>query len=202
MERFDIPVRQLYGCTEAGALTLNTGYQVEQTWSSVGRPLPGVQCEILDPDEQGIGSIRIASPGLTKGYDGLPEAAENSFADGWFITGDRGRLDKDGYLYITGRRTLYIEIAGHKVDPYEIEDVLMRHPQIHEAAVVGINTAVGRSALKAVVVPTGTPSPSEEDLFRYCSEQLAMYKVPQIYEYRDALPRNPLGKVLKKYLIE
>ena len=104
-----------------------------------------------------------------------------------------------GNLYITGKRAFYIEVAGHKVDPYEIEDVLLTHPRVREAAVIGVPGRWG-TRLKAVVVAED-PAPESAELRRYCSEQLADYKVPHEVEFSAALPRSPLGKVLKKYLL-
>ena len=200
MERFRVPVRQLYGCSEGGALTLNTSDDVGRTWDSVGPALPGVRLRIDEPDKDGVGLIGVGSLSMTAGYDGLPELNAASFIEGWFQTGDRGRLDEDGFLYITGKRALYIEVAGHKIDPYEVEDVLTSHPQVREAAVVGLPGRWGTRS-KAVVVPEGD-APAPEALRRFCAEQLADYKVPHLVEVREALPRSPLGKVLKKYLLE
>lgn len=199
-QRFGIPVRQLYGCSEGGALALNTGDQLEQTWETVGKALPNVRFKIIAPDEQGIGDIAISSPSITRGYDNLPETNATCFVDGWFLSGDRGRLSDDGYLYVTNKRALYIETGGHKVDPYEIEDVLNAHAAVAEVAVVADNHSRYGTLLKAVVV-TNDAEISTHELRQHCLQQLVTYKVPQIFEFRDELPKSPLGKVLKKYLV-
>jgi long-chain acyl-CoA synthetase len=205
--RFGVPIRQLYGCSEGGALALNTSAEPARTWAAVGRGLGDTRFRILDADAEGSGEIAVASASLTRGYDGLPEANAASFGDGWFRTGDRGRLDAEGLLYVTGRRNLYIELAGHKVDPYEIEDVLVAHPAVDEAAVLGVpGQRAGDTLIKAVVVPAEPAgleqAPTPQALRRWCAERLAAYKVPAICEWRTELPKSPLGKVLKKYLIE
>jgi long-chain acyl-CoA synthetase len=201
-ERFGVTVRQLYGCSEGGALSLNTDEDLETSWNSVGKALPGVNFDILDPDAEGIGEIAVQSSSLTKGYDNVPEVNAQCFVNGWFRTGDRGRLDGNGKLFVTGKRAFYIEVAGHKIDPYEIEDVLASHPALREAAVLGIPGPGGRGTIvKAVVVARAADKPNDLELRRFCSSHLADYKVPRVIEYRDELPKSPLGKILKKYLV-
>lgn len=200
-ERYGVPVRQLYGCSEAGALTLNMDPDIEHSWSSVGRPLDGVEVRIEQPDDDGVGLVVVASPSLTHGYDGAADANALSFVGRWFHTGDRGRLDDDGRLYITGKRAYYIESAGHKIDPHDIEDVLASHSAVDACAVVGIPGRWG-TRLRAVVVPRSGAAPDGEALRQYCAQRLADYKVPHQVVFRDALPRSPLGKILKKYLVD
>jgi long-chain acyl-CoA synthetase len=203
--RFGLPVRQLYGCTEAGALTINLDGDPEATAGSVGRPLRGVDVEVVDEARQPVstghtGEIAIATPALTRGYHGMPEINRDAFRGGRFYTGDVGRLDADGRLWITGRKKLFIEVAGNKVDPVEVEDVLMTHPQVREAVVVGVpGAAPGEEIVKAVVVADGPVD--QKQLTRLCRERLARYKVPQMVEFRDEIPKSPLGKVLRKYLV-
>lgn len=197
--RSGLPLRQLYGCSEGGALALNTAPDPVPVWDSVGRGIGDTRFRIVAPDADGIGEIAVQSGNLTRGYDGLPEVNAASFVDGWFLTGDRGRLDAAGNLYVTARRALYIETGGHKVDPYEIEDLLTAHPAVSEAAVVGTDLGDGCGIqIKAVVVAdAGT---SAQALRRHCAAHLAAYKVPLVIEMRASLPKSPLGKVLKKYL--
>jgi long-chain acyl-CoA synthetase len=203
-EAFGLPVRQLYGTTETGALTVNLDADPAATAGSVGRPLPGVRVTIRDGSggevEDGrIGDVVVSSVGMTRGY---AESEDDSlaFRDGWFSTGDRGRIDEDGRLYLTGRTKLLIDVAGRKVDPIEVEDVLATHPRVREVVVVGTATGVeGEERVKAVVVPDGRCE--ERDLRRFCAERLAAYKVPETVEFRDEIPRSPVGKVLRNYLV-
>jgi long-chain acyl-CoA synthetase len=142
--------------------------------------------------------VIVASPALTDGYADMPELTRDAFRHGWFRTGDLGHLDPEGRLYLTGRRKLLIEVGGYKVDPIEVQDVICAHPQVREAVVVGV-PANGGEAVKAVVVP-GVEL-SDRELLRHCREHLASFKVPQIVERRAEIPRSPLGKVLRKYLV-
>ncbi len=133
----------------------------------------------------------------------MPASADvvnrQAFSDGWFRTGDRGRLDADGRLFITGRSKLLIDVMGDKVDPIEVEDVLAVHPKVREVVVVGVAGPVeGEQLLKAVVV--ADERCAERELIRYCQERLANYKVPRLVEFRDEIPRSALGKVLRNHL--
>jgi long-chain acyl-CoA synthetase len=205
-ERFGIPIRQLYGLTETGAVSVNLDEDPEATAASVGLPLRGVDVAILDAagaevDEGRIGEIAIRARGMTRGYAGVPdEVNREAFRDGWFRTGDRGRRDEAGRVVITGRSKLLIDAGGDKVDPIEIEDVLAVHPKVREVVVVGVAGDVeGEELIKAVVVADGACS--ERELTRYCQEHLANYKVPRLVEFREEIPRSSLGKVLRKYLV-
>jgi long-chain acyl-CoA synthetase len=188
--RFGVPVRQLYGCTEAGTLTADC--DPEPAPGSVGRPVGQVQVRIDD------GEIAVSSPALTRGYSDMEELNRRVFRDGWFLTGDLGRLDA-GRLYVTGRKKLLIEVAGHKVDPIEVEDVVRAHPAVREAVVVGVANGGGEQTVKAVVVPADECA--EREVVEFCRERLANFKVPRVVEFRDEIPRSPLGKVLRKYLV-
>jgi long-chain acyl-CoA synthetase len=191
--RFGVPVRQLYGCTEAGTLTANLDPDPVASFESVGTPVGNVEVLILD------GEIAVSSPALTDGYSGMEKLNRRVFRDGWFLTGDLGRLDSAGRLYVTGRKKLLIEVAGHKVDPIEVEDVVLAHPKVREAVVVGISAGAGKESVKAVVVPSD--GCGEREVIEFCRKRLANFKVPQVVEFRDEIPRSPLGKVLRQYLV-
>ena len=204
--RFGVPVRQLYGLTEAGAVTVNADGEPWATARTVGRPLPGVELDILDsagrPLGPGrIGEVAIRSPAMTRGYAGVDDAVnQQAFAGGRFLTGDRGRVGEDGRLVLTGRRKLVIDVRGDKVDPIEVEDVLAVHPKVREVVVVGVPSGIaGEELVKAVVVPRERCG--DRELIRFCGERLANHKVPRLVEFRDEIPRSPLGKVLRKDLV-
>ncbi len=204
--RFGVPVRQLYGLTEAGAVTVNADGDPWATARTVGRPLRGVELAIVGPsgevlDAGRIGEVAIRSPAMTRGYAGVDEAVNRqAFSGGRFLTGDRGKLDEDGRLVLTGRRKLLIDVRGDKVDPIEVEDVLAVHPKVREVVVVGTPSDVaGEELVKAVVVPE--EQCGERELIRFCRERLANHKVPHLVDFRDAIPRSPLGKVLRKDLV-
>jgi long-chain acyl-CoA synthetase len=204
-ERFGVPIRQLYGSTEAGAVTANLDDDPAATWRSVGRPLEGVQIDILGPDgtpvePDRIGEVAIRSPAMTRGYAGLEQLNRDTFREGYFLTNDRGRLDEEGRLYLTGRKKVLIDVGGDKVDPVEVEDVLAVHPRVREVVVVGVDSGEeGEDRVKAVVVPDGALEARE--LIRFARDRLANYKAPQMVEFREEIPKSASGEVLRKYLV-
>jgi long-chain acyl-CoA synthetase len=203
-QRFGLKLRQAYGCTEAGHVAFNRADDPEPTWDSVGRPVGDTVVEVL-PSENPLGpeygELAFRSASLTKGYLGQASLNATAFAGGRFATGDLGRIDADGNVYIKGRSKLIIEIAGHKVDPLEIEEVLGSHPAVAEAVVVGLpDPRTGEQRLKAVVVRQGDTTP--DALVRYARERLSAQKVPAIVEFRDAIPKSATGKILRGKLLE
>jgi long-chain acyl-CoA synthetase len=195
LDKFGVPVRQHYGCTEAGSLTANLDPDAAASFESVGTPMGPVAIKIVD------GEVAVRSPARTGGYADMPELNEQVFRDGFFLTGDLGSLDEQGRLTITGRKKLLIEVGGYKVDPIEVEDVVQAHPKVGEAVVVGVDApkATGEKVVKAVVV--ATEEVDARELIGFCRERLANYKVPQQVEFREEIPRSPLGKILRKYLV-
>ncbi|QUY44846.1 class I adenylate-forming enzyme family protein [Acaryochloris marina] len=206
LNRYGVPIRQLYGCTEAGSISINLSTEVAQTAKSVGQSLLGVQVSIIDDNGKilpngEIGEIIVKSQALTKGYDKMPELTSFAFQDGAYYTGDLGFLDQNRYLYITGRKKILIDTGGRKVDPIEIEDVLLTNPKIKEAVVVGVKSNLAGELIKAVVVLKNGIYYSEKEIQIFCRKYLADYKSPKMIEIRDEIPKSPLGKVLRKELI-
>jgi long-chain acyl-CoA synthetase len=206
LARFGLPIRQLYGCTEAGSISINLDENCEETWNSVGIPPKNVEIEIIG--EHGdrlatgaVGEVVIKSPTLTKGYYNLPKLNQQAFKNGTFFTGDLGRRDSAGRLHITGRKKILIDTGGRKVDPVEIEDILLSHFKVKEAVVVGVKERHSGEIVKAVVVPNELEEFLEQELFSYCKKYLAEFKVPKIVEFRDEIPKSPLGKILRKQLV-
>lgn len=203
-ELFGRTVSQLYGSTETGALTINLAHALEKP-GSVGLPLAGMSLEIREETGRVLaagetGEIWVKSAAATHEYDGLPELTKECFVDGSFFAGDMGMLDEDGYLYITGRKKLLINVAGYKVDPLEVEEVLAEHAQVAEVVVLGVKHAGSGEKIKAVVVLKEEGSCSADALLRYAESRLAEYKLPKLIEFRSEIPKSPLGKVLRKYL--
>jgi long-chain acyl-CoA synthetase len=204
-ERFGVLVRQLYGSTETGMITANVSDDPVSTFESVGAPVGDVRIEIVNDEGAPlpvgeIGEVAVESSAATEGYSDLEEINREAFRDGRFLTGDLGRLDDDGLLYLEGRKKLLIEVGGYKVDPIEVQDVIVAHPGISEAIVVGVaGEAEGEETVKAVVVPG--EDTDEAELLAFCRERLANFKVPREVEFRDEIPKSPLGKVLRKYLV-
>lgn len=204
LERFGIPIRQALGTTETSVVSFNMSDDPVATWNSVGQIVGANKVEVVPAEESldpEIGELIISSPAVTKGYLNNPEANRASFRDGAWVSGDLGRIDADGNLYITGRKKLMVEVAGLKVDPVEIEDVLMNHPAVSEVVVVGVPDArTGEQRLKAVVVRKADET--AEALIDYARGRLSAHKVPYLVEFRDAIPRSVTGKVLRGKLVE
>jgi long-chain acyl-CoA synthetase len=206
LERHGIAVRQVYGSTETGVMTINLDPDPVATAASVGTPVPGMRATIVDDDGEALppgeeGELAVSGPAVAHGYADDEEQTRAAFRDGWYFTGDVGRIDAEGRVFITGRKKLFIEVAGHKVDPVEVEDVLEEHPKVREAVVVGVRGRVeGEEIVKAAVVPVD--GCEERELIGHCRERLANFKVPQIVEFREEIPKSPVGKILRKYLIE
>jgi len=202
-EKYGIYPRQLYGSSETGVISINLGDDIENTFNSVGRHVRNVEVKILGEDgrEAGVdevGEITVKSPSMTRGYFGLPEETKKVFRDGYYFTGDLGRIDPEGFIYIVGRKKFFINISGNKVDPSEVENFLIRHPKVKEAVVLGITDSDGYERVKAVlVVDKGV---SKKEILESCKDEIAEFKIPRIIEFRDELPRSPTGKVLREEL--
>ena len=182
-------------------LTINLDGDPLATATSVGRPMAGVELAVDGPD----GEIAFRSGALTAGYVGGDAAANAAFVDGWVRTGDVGHLDEAGNLDVTGRTTLCIATEGHKVDPFEVEAVLRDERGVADVVVVGVPGERGEQIVKAVVVADPAvvvdDAAFRRDLQKACRQRLAPFKVPRRIEPRDEIPRSPLGKVLRKYLV-
>lgn len=203
-ERFGLEITQGYGSTECLAIAVNNGKDPNSTWDSVGPPVAGLQLWI-EPAENPFGprygEVVVSAPWVTKGYLDAPETNATTLRNGKFYTGDLGGIGDNGHLYIKGRLKLLIEVAGHKVDPFEIEELLLTHPAVAEVCVVGVPDARTREQrLKAVVVRRDDVAP--DAIIRYCRERLSSEKVPGLVEFRDDLPKSAAGKVLRGKLME
>ena len=187
-------VLERYGMTETLMIASNP-YDGERRAGSVGLPLPGVDVILSGDDNE----ILVRGPNVFGGYWGRPDETAAAFAGSWFRTGDLGAWDPDGYLRILGRSKELIISGGYNVYPLEVEDVLLAHPGVAEAAVVGTPSEEWGESVVAYVV-TDACAPSAEDLLRFAAERLAPYKRPRTIRFVDSLPRNALGKVLKHKL--
>lgn len=201
---FGLTVKQLYGSTETGALSINYDGDAANE-GSVGKPLDGICIDILDENGEklpngSMGEVAIRSPAMTRQYDDLPTMTAECFRDGYFLSGDLGYVDAEGRLFINGRKKLFINVAGNKVDPLDIETIIKTHPKVRDAVVVGIPHPNYGEMVKAVVVAESECS--EEEIVALCEKQVAWYKVPKYVEFRAEIPRSPLGKILRKHLVD
>lgn len=177
-------------------------------WGCHGRLAPGVECRIVDPDTGALraigeaGEITLRSPGNFKGYWNKPEATASTLRDGWVHTGDMGRVDADGYLTFMGRFKEMIKVSGYSVFPEEVETLLIRHPGIAAAAVIGVADASKGEVVKAVIVPRPghQPALTADAVIAWSRDNMSAYKVPRQVEFRDALPATGAGKVLRRLL--
>lgn len=178
-----------------------------QRLSSIGRPLPDVELRIVDAEgdevRQGeIGEITVRTPRLMKGYLSPDEVATQTLVHGWLHTRDMGWLDADGYLYLAGRQDDLIIRGGENISPTEVEAVLYMHPAIEEAAVIGVPDVDWGEQVMAIVVPRADRPLTVEEVIDWCRQRLASFKRPAMVRFVRELPRNPLGKILRKELRE
>ena len=172
---------------------------------SVGRQMPLARVRVVDDDGRDVppgapGEIVVKGDQVLGGYWRNPEATEKAFIDGWFRSGDVGRWDADGYLYIVDRKKDMILTGGENVYPREIEEVLYEHPAVVEAAVIGAPDPKWGEKIVAVVCAREGAAVEAEDLIVFCRERIASYKKPRHVVFIDALPKNASGKVLKREL--
>ena len=207
-ERFGVLILEGYGLTETASTTTFNRSADDRRVYSVGKPIWGTQTEVWDdkghPLPAGrdhVGEVVTRGLHVMKGYLHHAEATADVFTGSWFHTGDLGYFDEDGFLFIVGRIKELIIRGGYNVYPAEIEDVLHSHPAIAEAAVVGIpDERLGEEVMAVVRVRPGS-AVTASDVIAFCKERLAAYKYPRVVQFRDELPRNALGKVLKDRLV-
>ncbi len=207
-EHFGVLILEGYGLTETASTTTFNRSATERRAYSVGKPIWGTQTEVWGDDgrelprgKDNVGEVVTRGLHVMKGYLNNPDATAEAFAGGWFHTGDLGYVDEDGFLFIVGRTKELIIRGGYNVYPTEIEDVLHAHPAIAEAAVVGIPNARLGEEVKAFVTLRPGESVTGPEVIAFCKERLAAYKYPRFVEFRDELPKNATGKVLKDQLM-
>ena len=203
-QKFGMYVRQLYGSTETGTISVNLSSDIEASLESVGTPIAGVEVEVLTENGRvanagQMGEFAVKSPAAIEGYNGLAGLNRESFRNGYFLTGDLGWRNSDGLLYLVGRKTFLINKGGYKIRPGEVEEVLESHPKVEEAAVIGVPTPFGDEKVKAVIV-LNVPC-TEEEIVEYCRGKIADFKIPSVVEFREALPKTPTGKIRRDHLM-
>ena len=188
-------------------MNFSNPYNGERIPGSVGPCLPGVKVRITDKNYNDVpvnseGEILIKGPNIFHGYWNKQNYNREIFRDGWFVTGDVGKIDENGYVYIIGRSKDVIISGGINIYPREIEDVIESMPQVMECAVVGIPDKEFGESVKAYVVLNSGAKLKEDDVVNYCRERLASFKKPKFVEFLEALPKNTMGKILKEELRE
>ncbi|MCC1482271.1 AMP-binding protein [Roseibaca sp. Y0-43] len=197
------PLLQGFGLTEtAPVLAFNPLGKTRD--GSIGVPVPSTHLACLDDAGQPVaigerGEIAAKGPQVMAGYWRNPEETAKVLQDGWFLTGDIGVMDQDGYFYIVDRKKDMVVVSGFNVYPNEVEDCLAAHPGILECAVIGVPSAETGEAVKAFVV-LKDKSLSASDIRSHCKAHLTAYKVPKLVEFRDSLPKSNVGKILRKDL--
>jgi len=207
LERFGKRINEGYGLTETSPCT-NWCLPEEFRPHSVGRALPRVEERIVGPDGQLLGpnqdgEVRIKGPNVMKGYYNLPELTASVFDEhGFFRTGDMGRLDDQGHLFITGRIKEMLIISGENVFPREIEEVVNHHPSVKDSAVVGLQDPSRGEVPICFVELKDDVAWDEQDVRAFVREKLPPYKVPREFRVLEMLPRNPTGKIMRRALSE
>jgi long-chain acyl-CoA synthetase len=200
-----ISIHEGYGQTETSPIVTVNRFGGLRKAGSAGPAAPGIEIKILDDAGQEMpcgqdGEIVVRGPNVMKGYYELDSETEKALRNGWFFTGDIGRLDEDGYLYITDRKGDLIISGGHNIYPREVEEVLANHPDLAESAVIGVPDRDMGEVVKTFVVVKQGKNVEPEALLKFCKERMATFKVPRYIEYRDTLPKDGPGKIIKKLL--
>lgn len=206
-ERFGAEVRDAYGLSEAspGVATQRNNMPIKE--GSVGVPMPGVNIKIVDELGQEVpigevGELLVQGDNVTPGYFRNEEATKKALKNGWLHTGDMAKVDDDGYLYIVDRKKDLIIRGGFNIYPRDLEELLVKHESVLEAAVIGVpSERMGEEILACIVKKPGA-AVSESELIEYCQKNLAKYKTPRRIEFVHELPRNGVGKILKTKLRE
>ncbi|MCG7595708.1 AMP-binding protein [Mycobacterium sp. PSTR-4-N] len=200
-------ILERYGMTETGMNTTNPYDGGPRKPGTVGKPLPGTEMRVVDRDtaevlpDGDVGIVEVRGPNVFAGYWQMPDKTAAEFrSDGFFITGDLGRIDEDGYLCIVGRDKDLVISGGYNIYPKEIEELLDGHPKVLESAVIGVPHPEFGETVVAVVVPAPDQQPQERELLDHVAADLARFKQPRAVRVVDALPRNVMGKVQKAEL--
>jgi long-chain acyl-CoA synthetase len=207
MEKYKVKLLQGYGLTETSPVVSLNPTKGKNKLDSVGLPLKDVEVKIVNENEEElplneIGEIIVKGPNVMKGYYKKPQETAETIKGGWLFTGDIGKIDKEGYVYIVDRKKDIIISHGMNIYPREIEKVIGLNPKVKDVAVIGKKDKQKGEVPLAIVVPEEEASIDKKEIQETCRQHLANYKIPHFVEFQSELPRTPTGKVLKKILRE
>ncbi|ACZ76841.1 AMP-dependent synthetase and ligase [Dickeya parazeae Ech586] len=193
-----------YGLTESAPLVAGNPYDLQHYSGSIGLPVPSTDVRIINDDGQDVapgepGELWVRGPQVMSGYWQQPAATHEVLKEGWLATGDIVTSNEQGFLKIVDRKKDMILVSGFNVYPNEIEEVVVRHPKVSEAAAVGVSSETSGEAVKVFVV-CRDPSLTVEELVSHCRRNLTGYKVPRLFEFRSELPKSNVGKILRREL--
>ncbi|MBS4171979.1 fatty acid--CoA ligase family protein [Bacillus sp. FJAT-49736] len=203
-KKFNVLISEGYGLSEASPVTCFNPLDRPRKPGSIGTSILNVQNKVVDVlgEEVPVGEVGeliVQGPNVMKGYYKMPEDTAATIRDGWLYTGDLAKMDEEGYFYIVDRKKDMVIVGGFNVYPREVEEVLYDHPEVVEAAVIGIPDPEQGEAIKCFVVPKNSDL-TVEALIDYCKERLAKYKLPKAIEFLEELPKNSTGKILRRAL--
>jgi long-chain acyl-CoA synthetase len=200
-------IAEAYGLSEASSATHFTPYPSGGPRGSIGIPLPDTEARIMDiqtgekecPVGE-IGELVVKGPQIMRGYWNNKDLTSVALRKGWFYTGDLARMDPEGFFYLGDRKDDLIISSGFNVYPSQVEEVLKRHPQVKDAAVFGAPDRIKGQAIVAVIVLKEGRQGGKQEFLNYCKENAPDYRVPKTILFREAIPRDPAGKILKRVL--
>jgi long-chain acyl-CoA synthetase len=199
-------IMEAYGLSEVSSATHFTPYPRGGPKDSIGVPLPDTEAKIMDLKGEKecpvgeIGELVVRGPQVMQGYWNNKDLTTRALRKGWFFTGDLARMDQNGFFYLVDRTDDLIISSGFNVYPSQIEEVLRRHPKIKDAAVISIPDRVKGQAILAVIALKGGLQGDKEEFLGYCRENMPEYRVPKAILFRDEIPKDPAGKILKRVL--
>ncbi|MDJ0736258.1 MAG: long-chain fatty acid--CoA ligase [Nostocaceae cyanobacterium] len=205
-EKYQKVIHEGYGLTEASpCASYNHNFQYK--FGSIGVPIQNVQMQIVDANGNSVspgelGEIVIKGPNVMIGYWNRPQETQAVIKNGWLHSGDIGRMDEEGFFYITDRLKDMINVSGFKVYPTEVENVIYQHHAVAEVAVYGIPDPIKGEIVKANIVRKIGSQMSQSEITNFCSQRMAKYKIPHQVQFVNSLPKNPTGKVMKRFLCE
>jgi acyl-CoA synthetase (AMP-forming)/AMP-acid ligase II len=196
----------MYGTTEAAPrLTYLEPEMLSVKLGSIGKAIPNV--EVIVADENGkplpaghIGEIAARGSNIMVGYWKDPQSSAAVIRNGYYFTGDLGKTDEDGYIYVVGRTKEMIKVGGNRVSAKEVEEALLNLPQISEAAVIGVPDSILGEAIKAFIVPKTGQTPDVSEIKKQLSSFISPFKIPTLYSFQKELPKNESGKIMKEKL--